>query len=77
MPNKPPHLDYCSTIWGSCNDELLNSVVKFQKRAARIILDKDINTPSVELFRDLKWITFPDRTIYKKTNSGVQVIKLY
>ena len=61
-----PHLDYCSTIWGSCNDEVLNSVVKFQKRAARIILDKDINTPSVELFRELKWMTFPDRTIYKK-----------
>ena len=61
-----PHLDYCSSIWGSCTDELANSIVKFQKRAARIILDKDMNTPSFELFRELKWMTFPERTVYKQ-----------
>ena len=30
-----PHLDYnCCTIWGNANNELLNTVIKFQKRAA-------------------------------------------
>ena len=61
-----PHLDYCCSIWGNSNTELMNTVVKFQKRAARSILDKPIETPSVELFPELKWIMFPDRVIYQK-----------
>ena len=44
----------------------MNTVVKFQKRAARSILDKPIETPSVELFSELKWMMFPDRVIYQK-----------
>ena len=61
-----PHLDYCCSIWGNSNTELMNTVVKFQKRAARSILDKPIETPSVELFSELKWMMFPDRVIYQK-----------
>ena len=33
-----PHLTYCSSIWGNCSNELLNDILKLQKRAARIIL---------------------------------------
>ncbi len=61
-----PHLDYCCTIWGNCNDELLNQVIKFQKRAARLILDSDIYTPSVSLFTELGWMRFDDRLEYRK-----------
>ena len=59
-----PHLDYCCTIWGNCNNHLLD--IKFQNRAARIILDKDINTPSAEMFQQLKWMRFDERVTYKK-----------
>ena len=48
------------TIWGNTNVELKNSVVKFQKRAARSILDKPIDTPSHKMFSKLKWMTFPE-----------------
>ena len=58
-----PHLDYCCSIWGNANSELMNSVVKFQKRAARSILDKPLETPSIELFTELKWMTFPERYV--------------
>ena len=34
-----PHLDYCCTIWGSCNQDSKDKILRFQKRAARIILD--------------------------------------
>ena len=34
-----PHLDYCCTIWGNSTADSINSVIKFQKRAARWILD--------------------------------------
>ena len=27
-----PHLDYCCTIWGNANIELMHSVVKFKKK---------------------------------------------
>ena len=40
--------------------------LNFKKRAARIMLDKDIETPSSELFSELKWMRFSDRVIYQK-----------
>lgn len=35
-----PHLDYCCSIWGDCSKYLLESLLKLQERAARIILDE-------------------------------------
>ena len=35
-----PQYDYCCSIWGNCNQSLLNTILKLQKRAARIILDE-------------------------------------
>ena len=61
-----PHLDYCCTIWGNANLNLMDSVIKFQKRAARCILDKDFDSPSAEMFTELKWMTFPERVQYQK-----------
>ena len=61
-----PHLDYCCNVWGNCNVYLEDKIIRFQKRAARLILDKDFNTPSSELFSALKWMTFPVRVKYQK-----------
>jgi hypothetical protein len=33
-----PHLDYCCTIWGNCSNDLINEIIKFQKRAAGIYI---------------------------------------
>ena len=41
-----PHLDVCCIIWGNCKSTLEDKLVKFQKRAARIILDCDFYRPS-------------------------------
>ena len=41
-------------------------MIKFQKRAARLILDKDFDTPSVDLFAELNWMTFPERVQFQK-----------
>ena len=62
-----PHIDYCCTIWGNANSELLDSIVKFQKRAVRCILDRDFDSPSDEMFAELKWMKFPERIKYQKT----------
>ena len=61
-----PHLDYCSTIWGNCNNELVDKIIKFQKRAARVILDKDLTTPSSELFQQLGWMRIDERVHFRK-----------
>ena len=61
-----PHTDYCCTVWGNTNSNLTNSKIQFQKSAARIILDKNIDTPSSELFAELNWLKFPDRVGYQK-----------
>jgi len=34
-----PHLDFCCIISGNCSSTLEDKLVKFQKRAARVILD--------------------------------------
>ena len=41
-------------------------MIQFQKRVARIILDKIIDTPSSELFAESNWLKFPDRVDYQK-----------
>ena len=61
-----PHLDNCSTIWGNCNNELLDRIIKLQKRATRFILAKDLCSPSSELFQQLGWVRFDERVQYRK-----------
>ena len=48
-----PHLDFCCIIWGNCSSTLEDKLVKFPKRATRVILDCEFYTPSSELFKEL------------------------
>ena len=47
-----------SPIWSSCNKELLERVLRMQKRAARIILDAERTTRTLTMFNELNWIPF-------------------
>ena len=62
-----PHIDYCCTVWGSNTIKYLDKILKFQKRAARLILDKSLDTPSADLFKQLRWMTIYERIDYKKS----------
>ena len=55
-----PYSEYCCSIWSSTSQENINTIVKLQKRAARLISDADFPTPSTILFQELKWISFSD-----------------
>ena len=72
-----PHMDYCCTVWGNINCRLTDSMVKFQKRAARIILDKSIETPSADMFAELNWMTFPDRVKFQKSVLKLLMFKIF
>ena len=61
-----PHLTYCSSLWGQTTQENLSKINKIQKRAARLILDKNYLTPSSEMFSELEWQTFPDNVQYQQ-----------
>ena len=61
-----PHSDYCSIIWGNCSKSALNKLVKLQKRAARILLNKDYNSRTCDLFAELNWMPLEDWIILRR-----------
>ena len=50
-----PVLDYCSVVWGTCNNGDLQKLLRLQKAAARIILNAGSFESSQELFVILNW----------------------
>ena len=59
-----PLIDYGSVTWGSTSCADLERLAKLQKRAARIILKADFNTPSSLMFKDLNWLSVESRIKY-------------
>jgi len=65
-------IDYWCVVWANGSSFSLNKIVKIQKKAARIILQKSYDTPSIHLFTELKWMSFGNRCKY---HTGVMVYK--
>ena len=61
-----PYIDYGSVTWGSASVTNIERISKLQKRAARIILRANYDTPSVDMFSQLGWLSIPDRLKYNK-----------
>ena len=59
-----PIFDYGCLILGRCSILNANRLIKLQKRAARIILNVDIMTPSEQMFSELNWLPLPKRVNY-------------
>jgi hypothetical protein len=57
-----------SVVWDSCNINCHQRLLKLQKRAARIILDVDKRTPSIELFNKLNWLPLSKQSLIKRTS---------
>ena len=60
-----PYVDYCCTIRGHASSEIKTRMLKLQKKCARYILDADISHPSIDLFRQLKWLPFENSVSFK------------
>jgi len=54
---KPSFL-YGSSVWSSTSKANLDSILRLQKGAARVILNAPFNSRSVDLFNTLNWIPF-------------------
>ena len=61
-----PFLDYGSITWGSTSGANIERLLKLQKRAARIILKANFNTPSTLMFQELGWLPVENRINYNK-----------
>jgi hypothetical protein len=59
-----PIFDYGCITWCKTSQSNLTRLMRLQKRAARIILNKPTRTPTFELFRELKWLSFQSRCKY-------------
>ncbi|CAB3982545.1 Hypothetical predicted protein, partial [Paramuricea clavata] len=57
---------YGATVWANCSVENLKTILRLQKRAARIILDVGTRTNSVSLFKQLNWLAFHDEVRLNK-----------
>ena len=47
-----------SSVWVFTSADNLNKVFRLHKRAARVILNADTRANSVDLFRELNWLSF-------------------
>ena len=61
-----PYIDYGSVTWGSASVTNIEHISKLQKRAARIILRANYDTPSVDMFSQLGCLSILDRLKYNK-----------
>jgi hypothetical protein len=60
------HLDYCCISFCNRTSFLQDKLIKFQNWAGRLILDKDYDTPSAELFSELCLMIFSQRVVFQK-----------
>ena len=60
-----PYLMYCSHIWGSNYPSTIRPINMVQKRALRLIMDKEPRTPTSPLFRELRMLKFQDLVKYQ------------
>ena len=57
---------YASTVWTLCNKEVLERVLRAQKRAARIILESQCTSRTATLFNNISWIPFYNEAYIKR-----------
>ena len=68
-----PVFDYCCLVWGIGTQKNVNRISSLQKRIARIIMNKSKRAPSIDLFKELQWLSFSDRCKY---HSAVLIYKV-
>ena len=59
-----PLFDYGCVVWDHCSANNMDRLLKLQKRAGRIILQVEFNTPSNQMFNILNWLPIQKRVQY-------------
>ena len=72
-----PYFDYCSPIWGVCDQKLKDKLQKFQNRAARIIVGASYEIRSADVLQSLAWDNLETRRRTTKAILMFKVLKDY
>ena len=70
-----PVMDYGACIWGDSSDAHADTMLRLQKRAARIIADAPWDAPSEALFKDLGIVPFKQRVSRAKAALNFKAVK--
>ena len=62
-----PHLDYCSSVWGSCSKTLSQKLQKLQNQAARVIIFSNYDCNTDELLRMVNWVKLDRQRLVNKS----------
>ena len=62
-----PHLDFCSSVWGSCSKSLSQKLQKLQNRTARVITFSNYDRITDELSRMVNWIKLDRQRLVNKS----------
>ena len=54
-------MDFCCKVWRNISKGNLDRIHCLQKKAARVILDRESRAPSLPLFLEIGWILIHDR----------------
>ena len=69
-----PHLEYASSVWDPYTDELVETIEKIQRRAARFVKSDYRRTSSIgAMINELKWTSTAER---RQTNQLVAFHKV-
>ena len=68
-----PYFDYCSPIWGVCDQRLKDKLQKFQNRVARIIVGASYEIRSADVLRSLAWENLETR---RRTTKSILMYKV-
>ena len=63
-----PLIKYCSSDWGICSKENQTKIIKIQNKAARLILEAPLLTPSKQMFQQLIWLPFNEIVKFKQVS---------
>ena len=66
-------LDYCSVVWGNCDQSYCNKLFKLQKQAIRLVCGTKWDQPTGPLFKTLGLLPLSDRLKY---HTGVQMFQI-
>ena len=68
-----PHSDYCSLVWDTCSNYLLEKLKKMQNRAAGVISGKSCEVRCEDILRKLNWQPLVER---RNDNKAVFMYKI-
>ena len=69
-----PILEYCVSVWASCNAGLLDDIFKVQKQCARLILDAPFRARTLPLFYKLEWLPINQVCIERRLISFKKIL---